>query len=182
MKFLFFFSILCIFLSSSSIAAEKTDLSKFSCQPDKQKIDAFMLKEINPFSKSKKRFSWKKRNESNYIVSFYATWCAPCQDEVKLLINQSQELRKQNTEVIVISIDEKEKDIMKKVKNFNSGENKVLFLHDRFKIVYKKLGLKTLPSVFFIDKSGVIKHKSIETFGKEKFLKMNACLGTERSG
>ena len=54
MKFLFFFSILCIFLSSAPIAAEKTDLSKFSCQPEKQKIDAFMLKEINPFSKSKR--------------------------------------------------------------------------------------------------------------------------------
>lgn len=46
-------------------------------------------------------------NENNfYIVSFWATWCIPCINELDAIVDIYEELEKDNVEVIAISTDD----------------------------------------------------------------------------
>ena len=46
-------------------------------------------------------------NENNfYIVSFWATWCIPCINELDAIVDIYEELEKDNIEVIAISTDD----------------------------------------------------------------------------
>ena len=178
-----FITLLCIFsfvLSSKSLAGKTND--PISCSSGDEKMKNFTLPMLDLSSKKKKYFHWSKKDNSNYLISFYATWCVPCQEEVKLLLKKQRELGKKNLKILVISIDEKQKKILKKIKKFNSNpKNQLTFLHDRMKIVYRRLKLNTLPSIFMVDEKGNIRLKRIKTFSEKQLPKMVDCLSSKSS-
>ena len=99
----------------------------------------------------KPRQPWKNRERHSVVISFFATWCAPCMQEMPELIA----LASQFPRVKFILIDLKEDKT--KVRNFIRDKNITLpVLLDKFGVVAKNYGVETLPHLFVIDKSGTI--------------------------
>ncbi|NJB87715.1 thiol-disulfide isomerase/thioredoxin [Lewinella marina] len=48
---------------------------------------------------------FQQRNDTTYLVNFWATWCKPCLEELPLLQQLSDEHRDQPLEVILVSLD-----------------------------------------------------------------------------
>ena len=43
--------------------------------------------------------------DKTYVINFWATWCAPCVKELPYFDEVNEELKDQNTEVILVSLD-----------------------------------------------------------------------------
>ena len=43
--------------------------------------------------------------DKTYVINFWATWCAPCVKELPYFEDVNEELKDQNTEVILVSLD-----------------------------------------------------------------------------
>jgi polyhydroxybutyrate depolymerase len=90
------------------------------------------------------------------IVTFFASWCAPCQRELPLLQALYAELRPKGLRVVSISIDSAEAELAKLI-----ASQQITFpvVKDRFHIVARRwLGARTvLPSLFIVGRDGAVK-------------------------
>lgn len=46
-----------------------------------------------------------KKNDSTYVVNFWATWCAPCMREMPILLDFAQANKNKKVKLILISLD-----------------------------------------------------------------------------
>jgi thiol-disulfide isomerase/thioredoxin len=120
------------------------------------------------------------------LVSFFASWCAPCKKELPLLVELDTRYRSLGLRVIGISIDKEEDGIAAARKLVASHHAAYPVLSDRFNLLARRyLGDQApLPSVFLIGRDGNI--LSIErgyTKDASGFLraKVEAALGIKRA-
>jgi len=120
-------------------------------------------KRIKLFSKYK-RIPNKKRK--NYIISFWASYCAPCKKEMPVLIKFEKKYSKtKNLKLILINTDnngtthtakDKADEALKKI------DIKHEYLLDIYQIVLKSYNpKKSVPATFLINKNGIIKFRMI---------------------
>lgn len=93
------------------------------------------------------------------FVNFWATWCKPCEEEMPSMQRMYEVLKKQyqNFELLAVSIDSKEPDVVEAF----AKKYEVTFpvLHDKkgkIKEMYKTTGV---PETFIVDQNGVIAEK-----------------------
>ncbi|MFP4520638.1 MAG: TlpA family protein disulfide reductase [Fibrobacterota bacterium] len=93
----------------------------------------------------------------NLIISFWATYCKPCKEEIPHLIKFASKHR-DNTKLILISID---KEGVSKVKPFAENMKipvgKVSVLIDKYRKTAEKYGVESLPVLFMVDKKGIVR-------------------------
>lgn len=93
-----------------------------------------------------------------YVVNLWATWCAPCVDELPTLQSLREKLigRGYNIEVIVVSVD-RNKDV-RAISNFLKKHQIVSLrpFHDAAKNYQKALKPASMPMTYLVDKSGNI--------------------------
>ena len=92
------------------------------------------------------------------LISFFATWCAPCKKEMPFLQQLSTEYKERGLRVLSVAIDKEESAwpaILLLVR-----ENRVTYpvVKDRYNLIARRyLGEKTaLPSVYIIDREGKV--------------------------
>lgn len=92
------------------------------------------------------------------IINFWATWCAPCRQEMPEFVRTASE--HQNAGLAILAVNLKESDT--EVQRFTS-EFGVTFpvLLDRAGVVASTYRVTGLPVTYFIDRSGVIREVSI---------------------
>jgi cytochrome c biogenesis protein CcmG, thiol:disulfide interchange protein DsbE len=92
------------------------------------------------------------------LISFMASFCAPCKKEMPYLQSLHQKYQAQGLRVMLVSID-KDDEGFKKIDSL-IAENKVTFpvLKDRFNLVARRwLGSQSpLPSLFLVKPTGVV--------------------------
>lgn len=93
------------------------------------------------------------------ILNFWATWCKPCQEEMPFL----QEFYTSQDEFVVIAITDPNnaqtvEDVKKFVDDYHLtfpiGLDEQIYLHLAFNV-------PALPTTFFIDENGIVRHKFI---------------------
>lgn len=108
--------------------------------------------------------------KKSYIVvfSFFATWCKPCKKEIPHLIVLQEQYKSKDVKILLIDVGEEPE----KVKEFVKANGVTLpVLMDRYSLVSKKYGAKTLPTLVVIGKDGNVKAiRSGYTDGDEKKL------------
>ena len=92
------------------------------------------------------------------LVSFFASWCGPCQKELPLLVDLDTRYRSLGLRVIGISIDRDEPGIAAARKLVAAHRAAYPVLSDRFNLLARRyLGERApLPSVFLIGRDGNI--------------------------
>lgn len=104
-------------------------------------------------------FNLKKLKYDGFIlVSFSATFCKPCKEEIKEFMKLQKEIGEKKLKIYLIFVDQSSKIIKAYVK-----KNKVTLsiLHDKYKIVYQKYRIAALPTSFLLNKKGVIVYQAV---------------------
>ena len=143
------FLIIFIFLLTSSIADETTDIKNLIINKELKKYDSITFLDI-------------KNNELNLndyrgnliLLNFWATWCAPCKEEMpsldRLLINKNLNNLK------IFSINVGQDNIKKSLNFFNELEIKNLEpFFDSPVTLAKKFGLRGIPTSILFNKDGL---------------------------
>lgn len=99
------------------------------------------------------------------ILNFWATWCPPCKDEMPDMEEFYQQAGK---DVVILAVNI---DPQYNVKKFVK-ENKITFpiLLDRKDQVNTKYQIISIPTTYFIDEKGIIRHKHISVLTKEMII------------
>ena len=92
------------------------------------------------------------------LLTFFASWCKPCQKEMPFLIQLDRMYREQGLRVIAVNIDAEPPGIELAKKQIAEAGVKYPVLSDRFNFLARRyLGEKApLPSVFLINREGNI--------------------------
>ena len=104
------------------------------------------------------------------ILDFWASWCKPCKEEFPFLI----ELYNQNSEkkfsILTINEDEESANMKKFIDNLEKEIPFKIILDKNAKII-ELYGIESMPSVFVIDKKGIVRftHIGFKKDDKEKF-------------
>ena len=98
-----------------------------------------------------------------YIIHFWATWCAPCVEElpsIELLHRQLEGTKAPHPTLVTISVDERAEDVTKFLKTLGS-ETTFPILMDREASSAKALGTSRFPESYWIRPDGSVRHKWI---------------------
>lgn len=88
------------------------------------------------------------------VMTFWASWCAPCLQELPILENLQKKVGKDRIRVIAVNVDKDRGDylrIWKKIKDFQ-----LLVTTDADKSLTKAFDVSSLPYMVLIDKQGKI--------------------------
>jgi len=103
------------------------------------------------------------------VLNFWATWCPPCQEEIPVLEKFEKE---HSNKVSVIGVADYigEKKDTNYVKNF-AAKNGITYqiLFDEKGDNFKKYGVLTIPTTYFIDKNGKVIFKKLGPLEKKDF-------------
>ena len=88
------------------------------------------------------------------VVNFWATWCLPCREEMPAL----QRVAASEPDIVVLEVDLMEP--RDKARSFldSLGLDRLQPVLDSDGATTRRFGVLTLPSTFFVDKDGVIRH------------------------
>lgn len=98
------------------------------------------------------------------VVNFWATWCRPCREEMPAL----QRVAASEPDVVVLEVDLMESG--DKARSFldSLGLDKLQPVLDTDGATTRRFGVLTIPSTFFIDKDGVIRHLELTQMSEER--------------
>ncbi len=134
--------------SSSSYAIQQPNLKNLVIHKDPLKLEKINFQNINNETINLKSFE-----NSLVIINFWATWCAPCIEEMPSLDRLQKNPAFNNLEVIPINIGrdgiEKSNNFYKKLKI----KNLKIYFDEDIELANKFL-LRGLPTTIFINKKG----------------------------
>jgi cytochrome c biogenesis protein CcmG/thiol:disulfide interchange protein DsbE len=92
------------------------------------------------------------------VLNFWATWCAPCVEEVPSLVEMQRKMKAKGITVVAVSIDVDESAYHRFVKDH--GVN-LLTVRDPDQKTPKLYGTMGWPETYIIDRDGVMRRKFI---------------------
>jgi len=116
---------------------------------------------LRDYCGEKLRKPWLNKTKHVVVLSFFATWCVPCQREIPQLIKIQNLLKDQPVKFFLIDVGEKKS----KVKPFIEEKGYTLpVLLDVYQVVAKKYGAHSLPRLVIVDKQGKVRlyHKGFK--------------------
>ena len=141
--------IIFILMLSNSFASEVTDIKNLIINKELKSYSDITFLDIN-----NKEFSLNDYKGNLVILNFWATWCAPCKDEMPSLDLLAENPNLDNLKVFPINIG---KDTNEKSMNFFEDlEIKNLEIYfDTPNTLAKKFKLRGLPTTIFFNKEGL---------------------------
>lgn len=88
------------------------------------------------------------------IVSFWASWCAPCRKELPVLIEIQKRATATKLQVLSINIDQDRRLYKKLAEALSLGD--VIMVSDAYHKVKKKYGVEGIPHTVIIDAEGKV--------------------------
>ena len=161
------FLIIFIFLFSNSFASEVTGLKNLIIDEKLKKHN-----ELTFFDADNKQINLKDYEGNLVLLNFWATWCAPCKEEMPSLDRLQKNKNLNNLKIFPINIgqDNFEKSL-KFFKNLKIKNLKIFF--DTPVTLAKKLQLRGIPTSILINKDGFEFARIIGSidFDDENFIK-----------
>lgn len=91
------------------------------------------------------------------IVSFWATWCAPCLKELPVLNAIQNQAGEDRIRVVAVNLEEPRAQFRRAMRAYEEFE--ITFVHDRKGIAAKKYGVKGIPFLLVLDVDGKVAYK-----------------------
>ena len=134
--------------SSGSYSIERPDIKNLIIHNEKKKIEKAEF-----FNSKNKKVNLNDYKSNIVIINFWATWCAPCKEEMPHLNQLKSKYKFKDIEIIPINIADEE---LKKSKEFFeelSINNLEVFYGSSLDLA-KEFKLRGIPTTIFIDKEG----------------------------
>ena len=160
------FLIIFIFLISNSIASDKTDIKNLIINKDLKKYDSLSF-----LNDQNKQLNLNDFNGRLVMLNFWATWCAPCKEEMPSL--DLLALNKDLNNLIIFPINVGNDNIEKAKFFFEELQIKNLNLYfDNPVTLAKKFSLRGIPTTILINKEGLEFARIVGSidFKNEKFI------------
>jgi thiol-disulfide isomerase/thioredoxin len=88
------------------------------------------------------------------VLTFWATWCAPCRKELPILENLQRKLGNDRLVVYAVPFEEPEHTYAALVKAARSWQ--IALVDDRYESIAREYGIKAIPHLFLIGRDGRI--------------------------
>ena len=161
------FLIIFIFTLSSSFANEVTNIKNLVINKELKRYE-----DITFLDTRDKKLDLKDYEGSLIILNFWATWCAPCKEEMPSLDSLTKSSNLNNLKIFPINIGNDSS--QKSIKFFEDLEIKNLDIYfDNPVTLAKKFGLRGIPTSIIFNKEGLEFARIIGSinFNDEKFIK-----------
>ena len=160
------FLIIFIFLLSNSFADEATGIKNLVIHKELKKYDDLTF--LDP---QKKQLNLKEYHGNLIILNFWASWCAPCKEEMPSLDILQVNGNLDNLKIFPINVG---KDDIDKILSFYSetGIQNLNFYFDSPSTLAKKFKLRGIPTSILINKDGLEFARIVGStdFKDEKFI------------
>lgn len=155
-----------IALGVAAVAAAATGMwwrARQAENGETQALDAASFADLS--GRSRQVAEWRG---SVVVVNFWATWCAPCREEIPMLREMRDKYREKGLEIVGIAID-----LVAKVKEFAKETNisYPILMADAGGIdLLRKLGNAPggLPYTVFLDRSGRIQRRKLGALRRQE--------------
>ena len=134
--------------SSASYAIQQPNLKNLIIHKDPKKLEKINFININNEIVNLKRFE-----NSLIIINFWATWCAPCKEEMPSLDILQSNKKIKNLIILPINVGKENKDKAKKFFENLQIKNLKVYYDDSVKLA-NNFSLIGLPTTIFINKKG----------------------------
>jgi thiol-disulfide isomerase/thioredoxin len=113
----------------------------------------------------------KKVSLSDYkgrpvLINFWATWCAPCKLEMPWFQEYREKYKGQGFEILGIAEDDAPKDEIVKTAKRSGVAYPVLLTDNKVANLYG--GVDSLPTSFYVDKTGTVVEETVGLAGKDE--------------
>lgn len=103
----------------------------------------------------------------NVLISYWVTWCIPCMEELPALNRINQEYKEQN--LVILSVNGIKQDEMDKVTAAVSELGiSMPIVFDQDDALWNSYWVRFLPTSFFIDENGVIRHIQLGSLNEDE--------------
>jgi len=92
------------------------------------------------------------------VLNFWATWCAPCVEEVPSLVQMQQRMKVKGVTVLAVSVDVNDSNYRRFVKDHSVNLLTVRDADQKSNALY---GTFKFPETYIIDRQGVVRRKFI---------------------
>ena len=142
------FLIIFIFLITNSFADEVTNIKNLVINKELKKYEGLTF-----FNAKNEQLNLKEFKGNLIILNFWATWCAPCKEEMPSLDSLQKNENLDNLRIFPINVgnDDVEKSVIF-FEDLNIKNLEVYF--DRSINLVKKFGLRGIPTSILFDKDG----------------------------
>jgi len=142
--------IIVIYLISSSFVYSigLPDIKNIIIHKEKKKINKMEF-----FNSEGKKVSLNDFNSKLVIVNFWATWCAPCKEEMPHLNRLKSKTKFKEIEILAINIADEELTKSKEFFEDLNINNLEIFYGSSIELA-KEFKLRGIPTTIFIDKEG----------------------------
>ena len=151
MKFknLNFLAVIAYLLSSSfAYSIDLPDIKNIIIHKEKKKIN-----KVQFFNSESKKVSLNEFSSNLIIINFWATWCAPCKEEMPHL--NSLKLKDEFKDIEIIPINIADEKLEKSIKFFEDlNINNLKIFYGSSIDLAKEFKLRGIPTTIFIDKKG----------------------------
>tara|TARA_B100000674_G_scaffold499156_1_gene542309 strand:- start:3634 stop:4164 length:531 start_codon:yes stop_codon:yes gene_type:complete len=170
MRFIYLsFKIIFIYLLSlsSSYSIDAPNIKNLIIYEEKQEIKLFEF-----FNEFENKVNIQEFKSELIIVNFWATWCAPCREEMPSLNNLQLINNEKKIKIIPINIGGENLRTSKKFFNELNINNLKVYVGNGAEIA-KNLKLRGLPTTIFIDRDGYEFARIVGSidFNSDEFLK-----------
>ena len=134
--------------SSGSYSIDRPDIKNLIIHNEKKKIEKAEF-----FNSKNKKVNLNDYKSNLVIINFWATWCAPCKEEMPHLNQLKSKSKFKDIEIIPINIADEE---LKKSKEFFEElniNNLEIFYGSSIELA-KEFKLRGIPTTIIIDKEG----------------------------
>jgi peroxiredoxin len=101
---------------------------------------------------------WEQHGKKVLVLSFFATWCQPCKEDLRYLQKVQDKNADKGLQVVaVLTQDSSNENVLKEFMR-KVGIN-LLVLKDEYGIIGKRYAVTALPCNFVVDKDGILKAK-----------------------
>ncbi len=143
------FLIIFIFIVSNSFAGEVTDIKNLVINKELKRHDSLTF-----LDEKNKQINLNEYKGNLILLNFWATWCAPCKEELPSLDLLQDNKKLNNFKIFPINVGQE--NIEKTSNFFNDMEIKNLEIYfDSSITLAKKFGLRGIPTSILINKEGL---------------------------
>jgi len=101
---------------------------------------------------------WEQQGKKVLVLSFFATWCQPCKEDLKYLQKVQDKNADKGLQVVAVLTQDTSKE--DRVRGFMRELGVTLsVLIDEYGIIGKRYAVTALPCNFVVDKDGILKAK-----------------------